>query len=80
MEYEDQYDGSPARQVKPNTQFLSRMITGVTRGNQLAIDTNSSKAAQKVGSPLTFPVPNTVKGAEEWADPRKALLPDQSMN
>lgn len=40
-------DDTPSR-TRPNTTFLSRMLTGVTRGNQRVLDTNASKAAEKV--------------------------------
>ncbi len=35
------------RAVRPNSQFLGRLLTGVQSTNQRAIDTNAIKAAQK---------------------------------
>jgi hypothetical protein len=37
-----------ARKVKPNSTFLARVLQGNQRGNQREIDTNASRAAQKV--------------------------------
>jgi hypothetical protein len=58
-------DDDEERNIKPNTMFLSRMLTGVQRGNQRMLDVNASKAAQKVQT--CCPVTQTC----DRSDPRR---------
>ena len=48
-DYELDYgDDDDEERAKPNSKFLNRMLTGVGRTNTRIIDTNASRAAQKV--------------------------------
>ena len=48
LDYGD--DADEEARIKPNSKFLNRMLTGVGRTNDRIIDTNASRAAQKVSS------------------------------